>query len=79
MIQMADVDPRPGFPSDSLKKSTADAAKTAVRRDMCKDLKTGRPPQPLHMCDQRRSSPHQPWTSSVVVSRKPGRGSTSAI
>jgi len=41
VIQMADVDPRPGFLKRLLKKSTADAAKTAVKCDMCKDLKTG--------------------------------------
>ncbi len=41
VIQMADMDPRPGFLSRLLKRSTADAAKTAVKCDMCKDLKSG--------------------------------------
>ena len=41
VIQMADVDPRPGFLKRLLKKSPSDAAKTAVKCDMCKDLKTG--------------------------------------
>jgi Fe-S-cluster-containing hydrogenase component 2 len=41
VIQMADIDPRPGFLKRLLKKSKPDAAKTAVKCDMCKDLKTG--------------------------------------
>jgi Fe-S-cluster-containing hydrogenase component 2/CRP-like cAMP-binding protein len=41
VIQMADIDPRPGFLKRLLKRSAPDAAKTAVKCDMCKDLKTG--------------------------------------
>jgi thioredoxin reductase/Fe-S-cluster-containing dehydrogenase component len=41
VIQMADIDPRPGFLKRLLKKSAPDAAKTAVKCDMCKDLKKG--------------------------------------
>lgn len=41
VIQMADIDPRPGFLKRLLGKSASDAAKTAVKCDMCKDLKAG--------------------------------------
>ncbi len=41
VIQMTDIDPRPGFLRRLLKKSAPNAAKTAVKCDMCKDLKTG--------------------------------------
>ncbi len=41
VIQMADMDPRPGFLARLLKRSAPDAAKTAVKCDMCKDLKAG--------------------------------------
>jgi Fe-S-cluster-containing dehydrogenase component/thioredoxin reductase/CRP-like cAMP-binding protein len=41
VIQMADMDPRPGFLSRLLKRSAPDSAKTAVKCDMCKDLKSG--------------------------------------
>jgi Fe-S-cluster-containing dehydrogenase component/thioredoxin reductase/CRP-like cAMP-binding protein len=41
VIQMAEMDARTGFLQRLFKKSSADAAKTAVKCDMCKDLKTG--------------------------------------
>jgi thioredoxin reductase/Fe-S-cluster-containing dehydrogenase component/CRP-like cAMP-binding protein len=41
VIQMADIDPRPGFLKRLLKKPAPEAAKTAVKCDMCKDLKAG--------------------------------------
>jgi len=41
VIQMADMDPRPGFLARLLKRAAPEAAKTAVKCDMCKDLKTG--------------------------------------
>ena len=41
VIQMADLDPRPGFLHRLLKRAAPEAAKTAVKCDMCKDLKTG--------------------------------------
>jgi thioredoxin reductase/Fe-S-cluster-containing dehydrogenase component len=41
VIQMADMDPRPGFLARLLKRSAPDAAKTAVKCDMCKDIKAG--------------------------------------
>ena len=41
VIQMADLDPRPGFLQRLLKRAAPEAAKTAVKCDMCKDLKTG--------------------------------------
>ncbi len=41
VIQMAEMDPRPGFLARLLKRSAPDAARTAVKCDMCKDLKAG--------------------------------------
>ncbi len=41
VIQMADLDPRPGFLQRLLKRAAPEVAKTAVKCDMCKDLKAG--------------------------------------
>ncbi|MEJ1965912.1 MAG: NAD(P)-binding domain-containing protein [Gammaproteobacteria bacterium] len=41
VIRMVDMDPRPGFLQRLMKRAAPEAAKTAVKCDMCKDLKTG--------------------------------------